>query len=214
MDNISKKLQDGMLTTCSLIWNKDKQDFEFTDSTQMAKCCIKSCVKPVEFCYKNCGKYKNRDNIERCFLTCNKQRQLCMDNCIINVPHVGKGNNYIKCATEKGCMGLNEFPDIDCVKKNRSYIFKCCRKSCIPRKNLDCQKHCEFLEKVTINPSQLGIPRISTEKLQDMISEQIKDKNKNVKRKIKFPIYTLFIILCLLIILINMRLIYYFKKEN
>lgn len=212
MDNISKKLQDGMLTTCSLIWNKDKQDFEYADSTQMAQCCVKSCVKPVEFCHKNCSKYKKRENIERCLLTCNKQRQLCMDNCIISVPYVGKGNNYIECTKEKGCMGINEFPDIDCVKKNRSDIFKCCRENCIPRKNLDCQKHCEFLEKVTIDPSQLGIPRISTEELQDMISEQIKRKNKNTKSNKKFPMYTLGIILCILIILINIRLIYYFKK--
>lgn len=221
--DFSKKLKIGMLSPCSVVLHKDNNNNNkkliYSDVTDLTKCCLKSCIEPVKFCHLNCSKIhsKNPEILKRCLLTCNNQRQLCIDNCRITTPDIGPDNLYINCSKKASCIGVNNFPDIDCVKKNKLKIFNCCRDNCIPKHNLNCQKHCEFLQKVTIDPSTVGIPKFS-DKLLENISEKnhpdmnIRKKNNPGDSNNRLLLYIASMIFCLLILAFNIKVISHLRK--
>lgn len=169
-------LKSGMFATCSGIWDEKTQKYKLADSTEMAICCTQNCIHPIKYCQQYC--YNNIDVtdpkiLSRCLGICNDMRQMCMDTCRVSSPYIGVDNNYILCANKYGCEGIKELPNVDCVKKHKESIFECCRKSCIPNRDLDCQKHCEFLQKVTLDPRKIGIPKTSKNTL-NMLASRFK----------------------------------------
>lgn len=148
----------GLFSTCSSYWDEKQKKFIVNDYTDLAKCCVSRCVKPVEFCHEYCIKNYNDKNLENCLETCNDQRTMCIDTCKFTSKYVDTDNQYIECANNAGCEGIRGRPDINCLKKHREKIYDCCVRNCFPNSRLNCQKHCKFLEEVSINPEKVGIP--------------------------------------------------------
>lgn len=168
-------LKTGMSVTCSGIWNSKSQKYESSDSTQIAKCCLDECKHSINFCRKYCHdnnkhgqEFESPILMKSCLNKCEAKRESCIDTCRLITPYVGVNNNYIQCANKFGCRGLNDLPDPECVKKNKESIFKCCRHTCIPMKDLDCQSHCEFLQSVTIDADKVGIPKLNKHTLRKL----------------------------------------------
>lgn len=155
-------LNTGMFATCSKVWNKTTQKYDASDSTDVFKCCSKQCIKPVKWCYDYCNKNIILDGdfsiLGRCMETCDHEKNLCLDTCKLSSPYVGMGNNYYECSKKYDCIGIGNLPDKNCVKKYKDDIFECCRRTCIPTQDLDCQKHCEYIQSISLNPSIDGIP--------------------------------------------------------
>jgi len=177
-NNLFFTLKTGMFVTCSGEWDEKTQQYKSADSTQIAKCCLDQCKAPVKFCRKYCydnnkpgEEFNSPILMQRCLETCQDERNLCIDTCRLISPYAGGNNDYVQCATNFGCRGLNDLPDPECVKKNKNAIFQCCRQTCIPTKNVDCQQHCEFLQKEIINPDDVGIPSLNNKTLRELNSK-------------------------------------------
>lgn len=152
-------LESGMFTTCSKIWDKEKRKYSIADSTDIHQCCSKQCIKPFELCYKYCNQntapgqeFNSPYMLDRCIDTCIERKKLCLDVCVLSSNYVSMDNNYFKCSENYDCLGIGNLPDKDCVNKHKDEIFKCCRKSCIPTKDLNCQKYCEYMQNSVLNP--------------------------------------------------------------
>jgi hypothetical protein len=164
-DENSFRLKTGMFTTCSGIWNETTRKYNVTESTDVVQCCSEQCIQPVKRCYKYCrentasGQEFNAPNkLARCMEICDDKRNLCLDTCSLSSPYVGMSNNYLQCAGQYDCKGIGNLPDKDCVGKHKDEIFECCRRTCIPAKDLDCQKHCEYIQSVIMNPGITDVP--------------------------------------------------------
>jgi len=153
-------LRSGMFATCSGYWD-EKNKFHLLDSTEMAECCFKGCAEPVKYCLQYCKTHNKNDPLltNKCFQMCNDQKNICFDTCKLNSSN-DSTNYYMQCCYDHGCKSLDDTPDADCVRKNKEKIFECCRHNCIPTRNLDCQKHCEFLQDITLNPENREFPSV------------------------------------------------------
>lgn len=163
-DNVSFVLKSGMFATCSGIWDDRLQQYRNATSTEIADCCSQQCIKPVKFCRKYCmdnlvQEFDNKVLLDKCLKTCEDVRNICLGTCSLSSPHVGMNNNYFQCAYEFGCRGVGNYPDRECVIKNKDEIFNCCRKTCLPTKDIDCQQHCEYIQSAIIDPEKTtGVP--------------------------------------------------------
>lgn len=173
-------MKSGMFTTCSGYWDNKTHSFHPADSTNVAACCARNCGNSVKycqkFCYDNSGEgqmFHDPGMLSRCLDTCNDQRNACLDTCRLSSPYVGTRNNYIECAKGQGCIGTGPLalPTPECVGKNKDAIMTCCRKTCTPHKDLDCQKHCDFLQETSINPDKMGVPRVTKQTLREISGE-------------------------------------------
>jgi len=177
-------MKTGMFATCSGVWDESTKKYRSSDSTEVVQCCNKKCIEPVKFCHDYCNKEIAKlgpKKLSSCLLTCNDQRNICLDTCSLSSPYMGVNNNYNLCAKAQGCEVSNELQNlqnIDCVRKHKDVIFDCCRRTCLPQKDLDCQKHCEFLQKVTLDPSKIGVPKVSQQKLK-ALSQSYKTYHEN-----------------------------------
>ncbi len=164
----------------------------------MFKCCSQGCVEPVKYCQEYCRTH-SVDPVN-CQQTCIDQKNICLDTCKLSSPQVGPRNDYVQCCFDQGCRGLGDIPDPECVKKNKQTIFDCCRQSCIPTKDLDCQKHCEFMQNITIDPNAIGIPLVT----QQVLNSVHKKGNRNLR--ILFFVTILLVIATAIIVIIHARI--------
>ena len=164
-DDNSFILKTGMFATCSGIWDKATQKYRVANSTEVLQCCSDKCIQSSKWCYKHCKeeittpgqKFNDPNKLDKCMERCDDKRNLCLDICKLSSPYVGMDNNYVQCTKQYGCTGVGNIPDKDCVSKHKDEIFDCCRQTCIPAKDLDCQQHCEYSQSVTLNPSITGV---------------------------------------------------------
>lgn len=202
-------LRSGMFPTCSGYWDEQSGQFRRSDSTQLAKCCVDDCVAPVQYCKEFCRQQHgpgqpndSPDLLRNCLETCNDEREACLATCRLSSPYVGLDNNYIQCANRFGCKGLRELPDAKCVEENKDRIFQCCRDTCIPTRDLDCQAHCEFLQTITIDPTKIGIPKTSDQSL------------RAVSRKFKvYPDNTWFYILLAVVVSVAIIIVWLLRQR-
>lgn len=171
-------LTTGMFPTCAGYWDEKTQRYMPADNTQIAKCCIENCKNSLTFCHDYCienegigKKYYNPTLFSRCLTSCNYHRDFCFQTCRLTSSNVGINNDYLKCAAKYGCEGKNGIDDPDCVRKHKDEIYKCCRNNCVPTRYVDCDENCKFLEQVTINPRKLGIPKLSSETLHELVTD-------------------------------------------
>jgi hypothetical protein len=162
-------LKSGMFSTCSGVWDEKTKTYDKADVTDVSKCCIKQCIEPVNFCYNYCKDnaglekiFNSPEKLDRCFKTCSKQRFICLGTCSLNSHDV---DNYLKCSQELGCKGgAGNYPSKDCIAKNRESIYQCCRKSCIPKHDLNCERNCKFFESIMLQTDDMaGIPLLQEE---------------------------------------------------
>jgi hypothetical protein len=154
---IAINLKPGMFTTCSLIWDEKQEKYRSATSTEVADCCVKNCVSNVEKCEKYTKTHLSKlgpDILYRGLTTCHDLRGICLDTCKQSSDLVNTNNPYVKCAHKNGCPGV--FQDPKCIIKHKKKIFECCRKTCIPTKDLDCQQYCNFMESVSSDHSKIG----------------------------------------------------------
>lgn len=145
-----------MFVTCQSEFDQKTNSWNESEMTDMHKCCIEHCLKPVKFCYNYCkdhqgpkDKYNTPMLKYRCLQTCEDQRNMCVDTCsLINTRFFGEDNQYIKCSNESGCEDINT----DCIFNKKDDIFKCCRQTCVTSKDIDCEKYCKYLETFYLNP--------------------------------------------------------------
>ena len=152
-----------MFVTCSGEWDEDTQSWNPSDVTDMAKCCTKQCLDPVNFCYSFCEDRRNAKSTSpilnyRCKQMCEDQRTMCLDTCSLISKYVSKDNNYIKCANSSGCEFKDDVLDVECLLNNKEDIFKCCRKNTPTNSDVDGDKNCEYLQSVYLNPYPVLTP--------------------------------------------------------
>ncbi len=165
-DDSSFVLKSGMFATCSGTWDEKSQTYRDSDSTEVMKCCVANCIKPVKFCYKYCHdnhgpgqEFDSPIKLDRCMETCGDERDMCLDTCSLSSPHVGMKNNYLQCALQHCEGGIGNYPSKECIEKHKDKLFECCRRSCIPTHNLDCQKHCEYIQSIMVRTDTTGVPQ-------------------------------------------------------
>jgi hypothetical protein len=177
---IAINLKPGMFTTCSLIWDEKQGKYRPATITEVADCCIKNCAKNVEDCDKYSRKHLAKlgpEILHRGLSTCRNVRKVCLDTCKQSSDQVNTNNPYAKCAHKNGCMGV--FQDPQCIIKNKDKIFKCCRETCIPTKDLDCQRYCNFMQSVSSNPSKIGKYNIQVPSISTLTKDYKFEKNDN-----------------------------------
>jgi hypothetical protein len=162
------RLSPGMFSMCSVIWDEKRKVLRESTDTELFQCCINDCVEPLKFCENYCEQtFDQTDSrFESCIKTCANQRDMCLDTCRLSSVYAAPDNNYNKCAVKYGCKGIYGFPDADCVQERKEIIFECCKDTCIPSKNLNCDEHCKFSEYIALNPYSVGSPEDSKYTLQ------------------------------------------------
>lgn len=192
MNNTSRKLSSdvkmapSMFSSCSVFWDKEKNALRKATDTEIFQCCARDCVEPLKYCEDYCMQnfgadsgYSNTSYLERCIKACANQRDMCLDTCRLSSVYSEPNNNYNKCAAKYGCKGLYGFPDANCVTENEENIFDCCRKTCIPTQNLDCEQHCQFSAYVAMHPYEVGAPSNSVYILQTPQETEVKVTEKS-----------------------------------
>lgn len=134
-------LGSGLFSVCTGVWDKNKQKFVNADSSSIMKCCIDRCIEPNNSCHEIC---KRDQNSIDCHKACEYQRSSCTDSCELEGNIWGPDNPFVECAKDKGCWKNNNVPDSECIKVNKRELIDCCRRNCIPTRDIDCQKHCEY----------------------------------------------------------------------
>ena len=197
-------LKSGMFVTCAKIVDKKTGKLRPADATEMVQCCSNKCIEPVEFCQNYCRtKYTDKPNLlKRCSDMCINQRDMCLDTCRLSSKYSEPQNNYNKCAFKFGCRGLYGFPDSECVKKHRAKIYDCCRKTCVPNRDLDCEDHCKFSEKIALDLSTFGAPKTGMHPFDKLVSsKKINTKYSNQSGK--------YIVIALIIAILILLFIYF-----
>lgn len=171
-------LTSGMFSTCAGYWDEKNQQYIPANDTHIAKCCIENCKDPLVFCQKYCKenqgsgkKYYNPTLFSRCLSSCNYQRDFCFQTCRLSSQAVGTNNNYLDCAFKYGCEGEEGIAEPECVRKHKDEIYNCCRTNCVPTRYVDCDKNCTFLQDITINPRKLGLPKLASQTLHELVTD-------------------------------------------
>lgn len=145
----------GMFTSCFGYYDSDKRKFDKFTYSEIAQCCLNNCKDTDKFCKDFCNKnYKDPKDLSLCLEKCKKQEELCVDTCRIGAgvtPH----NIYEECAKVYNCYQNMEtksgYLSTECIQKNKDDIKECCYSNCIPTKDIDCQKYCDFLQDFTLD---------------------------------------------------------------
>ena len=175
----------GLYYSCGGVWDDKSGAFQNADDSEVFKCCLDLCTPASEYCQKQCNKklqniYDSNVHVDlpptqahrRCLNTCDIFTDLCRSQCRISAPGFNIDNYYFNCADDAGCQrGLNQVPDQKCVKEHKDALLYCCRKNCVSSHNVDCQKECETLQKVILDPAALGLPYISSRNIAQEIEE-------------------------------------------
>jgi hypothetical protein len=204
------EIKAGMFSPCSGTLDPITHKYKLTDITELYKCCSRKCLEPenfcLNFCYKNHGIDKEFDTplkLARCLRTCSDMKKLCLETCSMSSDHTGPDNNFLKCAKNYGCYDGYK-PDRECLEKNKHDIFNCCRKTCIPLKNLNCQKHCEFNRDVLYKIDEFKESSNPTE---------LKNLYNGNRRKKSDILFWIVIIIVIIIFLYNLYLVYLYKFD-
>ena len=85
---------------------------------------------------------------------------------MLNVQYTGS-DYYIDCSKKNGCPGIINKPDKKCIEENKEDILRCCLRSCIPTKDLDCNQYCEYMNKALLQPKNTYSKKILKTKLKE-----------------------------------------------
>lgn len=98
--------------------------------------CLNVCNihETFEDCVKQCS---NKNNQEECIHWCIHKPDLCKESCIENTELY---NKYLQCS-----KGYCKNSDFSCLNNSKNSIIHCCKENCIPTKEIDCDKYCNFL---------------------------------------------------------------------
>lgn len=177
--------RQGMFAVCSGYMDKSTDTYKHSDSEEIYKCCINHCTFPVKYCKEYCdinfGPNKEHESPElllRCRTVCDKQRELCLDNCSKSSKFSIMKTNYDQCVHQFGCSNhdMEEQIDEKCIEKNKQDIFECCKDYCIPTNDIDCDQKCKLIEQTILDKSLTGKNIIPTLNLNE-ISRDYKRKN-------------------------------------
>ena len=185
INNNSFEVKPGLFSLCSFVWDKENKRYIEADASDIVKCCLKECEKPIEFCLNYCndtyGK-KSKNNqpafMHKCIQNCTKQQLECVQVCRANKDYWY--NSLIEqCSRDKNCFLSNNDPDKDCIIRNKKEILNCCHKKCIPSKDLNCYNYCDVSYIANTTPEKLGIPRKKV--LEQPSPPIVKKENFNIK---------------------------------
>ena len=118
-DNQKYDLDSGPFGLCTGYWDKNNNIFRKFGSTDMYKCCLKSCIPNIEECYKLCNNV-NKGSVSRCNKICEDIEESCSDFCRLSSPgfwgmdspiyegikKFGCGDIYYN-TIDKKCMEIN-----------------------------------------------------------------------------------------------------------
>lgn len=143
----------GPFGLCTGYWDEKNQMYQHADITEMAKCCLNTCSPTIEQCRKDCLTIKNPTYKYLCYDSCDRDIQnSCVNNCILinNIYGTPIMKNVLK---DFGCGdGIYKQVDKDCATKNKDAIIKQCTSDCIPTRNIDCSKYCNFSYDYLVDP--------------------------------------------------------------
>jgi hypothetical protein len=144
----------GMFTSCFGYYDSVKKKFRRFSDSEIAECCMNNCKDSVNFCKDFCNNnYKDPKDLSLCLEKCKDQEELCTDTCRIS-SGVNPHNIYEECAKIYNCYEnmktKSGYLSPECIQKKKDDIKDCCYSNCIPTKDIDCQKYCDFLQDFTL----------------------------------------------------------------
>lgn len=165
-------LRNGIYTTCSGRWIPESDSYRAATVSEIAECCLDECKKPVKFCIDYCKNnsgpnkvYDTQKKVDDCISTCQTYERLCNDICQLSSPYFNEDSYYLDCAEIKGCLNSKRQTNSECIRKNADEILHCCKDSCIPTQDLDCDSYCEFSHNIAMNKDKLLQSKVNAPKL-------------------------------------------------
>ena len=176
----------GRFAACKGEWDEAKQEYVDYLGSDIVQCCIDSCRPRALYCLQQCehnlpsndsgtpspeeaDKRWRRGAAERrpisatvrtgrCRSSCGAANDLCLQSCKVAAPGFNYENSYNSCALEGGCRSaLGGGPDPLCTYKHHKEILNCCLDRCQPAFDTDCDKYCQFLQDLILNPESIGL---------------------------------------------------------
>jgi len=120
--------------------------------------CLYNCKKPLPVCSNDCDKqYNNNEtdypNYIRCKQSCIDNKTICTDSCKASGIWNNK-NPFINCS--QNCWyGLSY--DNKCIIHGEKDIVECCKRTCLPSEDVNCDSLCNNMLSLTKNNENISI---------------------------------------------------------
>lgn len=122
-------------------FDQNKNKYVNLSLDRIHKCCTNQC----KYVDKKCRAYCQQPHAPtHCQKHCHYNHQSCLAGC--DITHILEGSqaNIPWCISQSACKGLEREKLRDCLEHEREHIIRCCRQDCIPTREINCDKHCEY----------------------------------------------------------------------
>jgi hypothetical protein len=159
-------------------------------SIDVIDCCRNNCRPGIEYCFQHNyelfgpeGKTPSYEKYKQNFYSCEEMINDCQNNCF---QYPSFGTEVIRnCSKKNGC---DTFPFVDkkCMTEKKAEILECCKTTCLPENNIDCN-HCEKFYDWMHNVNQDTSSSYSTYTPGSDDSSLLPIRNRYDPRKMTFP---------------------------
>lgn len=132
-------MQSGRYGLCSTVLDNGK--YRQANETEVIQCCLETSKDTAKQCLDECKNLSEYD-YANCRTNCARIILAAENTCALSNPKIWRGNSpIIDCVTNFGCGTYPDY-DVDCIRKNKDALIRCCNKDCIPSSTVSCTDHC------------------------------------------------------------------------